>query len=41
MVFNNDTSLELHDFDKGDFSDIGAKKVHELTSYTSEEIKDV
>ena len=41
VVFNNDTSLELHDFDKGDFSDIGAKNVHELTSYTSEEIKDV
>lgn len=40
VVFNNDTSLELHDFDKGDFSDIGAKKVHELTSYTVEEIKD-
>lgn len=40
VVFNNDTSLELHNFDKGDFSDIGAKKVHELTSYTMEEIKD-
>lgn len=40
VIFNNDTSLKLNDYDKSDFSDIGARKVDDITSYTVEEIKD-
>lgn len=39
VIFNNNTSLELNNFDKDDFRDINAKTVNDITSYTVEEIK--
>lgn len=39
VMFNNETSLNLADFDKNDFSDINAKSVNDITKYSVNSIR--